>query len=265
MKTAILISGHTRSFKWIFDNQCREVFSRFKEPVFFCSVVDDEHGRDIEELKTKFPESDVFIEYVKEQPDCVKLVGEKIFPKASRNYIDTLFKKCMEKSKIKPAPHASPQTIFSSLWHQQRVWELCQKSQVKDIGFYVRHRPDLLFTTLEMPATIADNECYVPWWASWGGINDRWAVMGPLAASAYFTCFDGLPVMLTTNTGVHPEGCPLHPEALSGENLRRNLITVKPLNCDFSALRVPVGDKVDFFRPNYSVTDIYNLVKNSKS
>jgi len=89
--------------------------------------------------------------------------------------------------------------------------------------------------------------------------------MGPLAASAYFTCFAGLPVMLITKTAFNPDGCPLHPETLSGENLRRNAISVKPLNCEFSALRVP-DDKgqAEMVNPNYSVTDIFNLARNLK-
>lgn len=82
--------------------------------------------------------------------------------------------------------------------------------------------------------------------------------MGAFAASAYFTCFNGLPVMLNSGT-------PLHPETLSGENLRKNLVTVKPLNCEFSALRVP-DDKgqAEMVNPNYSVTDIFNLARNLK-
>ena len=258
-KTAILISGHARSFKWIFENQCQRVFSRFEHPVFFCSIVEDEQARDIELLKTKFPESDVFIEYVKEQPDCVELIGRELFPKASRNYIDGWFKKCVQKSKYAPAPHASPQTIFASLWHQNRVYEMMESARVSDIKYYVRHRPDLSFTNLELPKTIERNECYVPWWSSWGGINDRWAVMGELAASAYFTAFKGLAVFLNNDVG-------LHPETLSGHNLTKNMIQIKPLNCEFTAVRVPdANGHAQLVAPNYSVTDIYNLVKNSKS
>lgn len=53
----------------------------------------------------------------------------------------------------------------------------------------------------------AKDECFTPGWGEFGGINDRFAILGFRAAKSYFTVFDAIPELLA-------DGCPFHPESL---------------------------------------------------
>lgn len=249
MKTAIIISGHARTFQWMFSNQQAKLFSKLPNPHFFVSVVQDAHSAAMELLRAHFPQ--VQIEYVPGQPDCVEIIGQRLFgPEAPRPAVDAWFKERSQVGTYRLAPHAKPQTVFGSLWHQQRAFRLAGGGY----DLYVRHRPDLNFIHLDVPIPEAD-ELYVPWWSSWGGINDRFGIMGAKAAEAYFNQFDQLAPMLK-------DGVPLHPETLSGEAVRRGQARVRPLNVNFSAIRPPdaAGNFAEV-RADYSVTDIFHLVK----
>src|SRR5690606_40937404 len=46
-----------------------------------------------------------------------------------------------------------------------------------------------------------------PWWGRFGGVNDRFAILGYHAACAYFTTYSRAQAFLES-------GCPLHPESL---------------------------------------------------
>ena len=249
MKTAVIISGHARTFQWTFLNQLTKVFSKLRNPHFFVSVVEDSHSGSMELLRTKFAE--VQIRNIAAQPDCAELIGRSIFgPETSTAALDAFFKERSQRGTYRLAPHATPQTVFRSLWHQQQAYRMAGDG----FDVYVRHRPDLNFIDLEVP-TPESNELYVPWWSSWGGINDRFGIMGTKAAAVYFNQFDALAQMLK-------DGVPLHPETLSGEAVRRGNLRVRPLNVNFSAIRPPnAAGQFSEVRADYSVTDIYNLIR----
>ena len=83
--------------------------------------------------------------------------------------------------------------------------------------------------------------------------------MGNTAATVYFNHFDQLAPMLK-------DGIPLHPETLSGEALRRGKVSIRPMNVDFSAIRMPdARGNMASVAADFSVTDIYNLVKAMRS
>jgi hypothetical protein len=252
MKTAVIISGHVRSFQWVLGNQLEKLFSRVPEPHFFISVIDDSFAKSIELLKQRF--SHVTIEYIPGQPDCVGPVGKSLLGENARHEdIDAALKQAALRGTYRLAPHANPQTVFGSLWHQQRAFRMAREK----FDVYIRHRPDLYFVHLDVPAP-KSNECFVPWWSSWGGINDRFAIMGQEAATAYFSQFDHLADLLRS-------GVPLHPESLSGAAMKAGRVSIRPLNVDFSAVRTPdAAGRIEQVPSNYSVTDIYNLVRSLK-
>jgi hypothetical protein len=249
MKTAIIISGHARSFRWVAKNQIEQLFSRVPDPHFFISVIEDAHSGSLEALRSHFPH--VKIEYIPSQPDCVGLVGKRLLGEnALRTEVESYLRECASRGGYRMAPHANAQTVFGSLWHQQRAFRMAEG----EFDCYVRHRPDLHFVHLDVPVP-AGNELYSPWWSAWGGINDRFGIMGKDAAKTYFNQFDQLASMLQS-------GVALHPESLSGAAMKRGGVSMRPLNVDFSAVRPPdaTGQLVQV-QPNYSVTDIYNLVQ----
>lgn len=198
MKTAILISGQMRSFAQRLPNLHWMVFRHFPDPHFFVSAADDADADSAELLRARF-ETDgirrVFIEKVK-QPDLPE-------PDATL---------------AAHAPFAISvpvQAILRQLWALERCWELMARNSqfaVSSGTTFVRCRPDLHFYNTRLPSHVPINECHVPWWGGFGGINDRFAVMGSLAAASYFRTYSRLPKLLDA-------GCPLHPESLVAGSL----------------------------------------------
>jgi hypothetical protein len=106
----------------------------------------------------------------------------------------------------------------------------------------VRLRPDLLFMRFEIPSEIdwlnngvrvvAPDFCFTPWWSRWGGVNDRIALLGPLAAREYFTTFTKIERLMKA-------GCPLHPETIVDRSLRDGgIIPSHTLATEFVAARL---------------------------
>jgi hypothetical protein len=234
LSTAIFISGHTRTFgiPAVYDSQRWHVFRQCHDPHFFCSVVDDEQASALDQLTRDYGADHVFIEKIKAQPDCEAEVA-----RLCRWSVESLRARTAH-APYALAPHASPQTIFRSLWHQQRAFQFfheCLPDQAKRDTFsrFIRHRPDLFFHRLEMPRVVLVSDAFLPFWGSYGGINDRFAILGVQAAIRYFNAYSALPRLLR-------EGCPLHPETLSGAALEGPGVIVRPtLIAEFTGVRLP--------------------------
>ena len=101
-----------------------------------------------------------------------------------------------------------------NIGHSEEVFENCK---------YVRHTP------FPFP-----KEAWTPYWGNYGGVNDRFAILGKDAAKAYFETYDNLALMLD-------EGCPFHPETLVARSMERNFISIhRTLTAEF-AFRRPDG------------------------
>ena len=214
MKTAIFYSGQARTFASCWPNQWWYYLRHFPNPSIFASVSDDPQAKSMDALKSRFER--VTVECVK-QPD---------FPEAIE---------LAQKS-----PHggygtsAQPQNIMRAFWHYKKAWEMCEDPTKFDI--FVRIRPDIWFQEFDVPDLPFLNrwECWTPPWGSYGGINDRLAVMGPDAAIRYFTAFDHLKELLEA-------GCPFHPETLTRAAVERDGIAkcVQRLVAEFKIRRLP--------------------------
>jgi hypothetical protein len=209
MKTAVLISGEARTFARCLPSLQWTVFRKLINPQFFVSVAKDDDAKSMELLLDRYP--DTRIEVV-EQPTLDE-------PPAQL---------------ADHAPYAissSIQAILRQLWFLSRVWRF-HEEQAKGEKFdaYVRCRPDLHLHRFRT-AVAGRNEAVVPWWDTYGGINDRFAVLGPTAASAYFQTWDVLPELLAA-------GCPLHPESLVCAALERAGVVIDAtLAAEFSCRR----------------------------
>lgn len=228
MSTAVLISGQMRTFRQCLPTLNWHVFRKLKDPVFYVSCVDDAQAQDAELLLPLYPK--VFIERVT-QPE---------FSDAA---------KYMAAAQHAPY-HISvpPEFILRQSWHMNRVYEFAQENGAGDSDIYVRCRPDLWMQQAVIESFQDNGEfnspwecrspwgCHSPWWGRFGGLNDRFAIMGGMAAQAYFTHFKKIDELLK-------DGCPFHPESLLFAALDKGgVVTHHTLNAIFSKLFLPEPD-----------------------
>lgn len=209
MSTAVIYTGQARTFAQLDWNHHWHVLRKLDDPHIYVSVEDDEDAPAMELLRG-FPYP-VRIERVR-QPEVPQ-------PKAREGILGCY------------PPSSPPQAILRQLWHLQRGWEFMQGFG-KTHQVFVRIRPDLAFGRLTVPEVIHPDDCFTPWWARWGGVNDRFAIMGGWAASRYF----GTHGLLNT---LMDQGCPLHPETLiaAGLDIAPKVRSWSTLDAEFTTIR----------------------------
>lgn len=207
MSTAVIYTGQARSFAKTFWNHNWHLLSKLDDPHIYVSVADDADAPAMDQLRDLgYP---VVIERIT-QPDIIEPAEKPgmlgIYP-----------------------PSSPAQAILRQFWHLTGGWEMMRESKRRH-DVVVRVRPDLVFGRLEIPSLVEPLDCYTPWWARWGGVNDRFAIMGHRAADTYFTAYDSLPKYLS-------QGCPLHPETLLAARLQAGGVDSRTLNAEFVTLR----------------------------
>jgi hypothetical protein len=214
MKTAVIYSGQARTFKKCWPTQYWHVLRKLENPHFFCSVADDEKAGDMELLCERFKH--VQIARVK-QPQL---------PEPDAKFAAF-------------APYAlstSIQGVLRQLWAINHAWEFASANTSTSLdGFdvVVRIRPDLWFHECIIERMPKPNEALTPFWGNYGGINDRFALLGnSCAAFSYFTAYSRLDDILKA-------GCPLHPESIIGyaTTFGGNVVT-RTLAAEFSTIRL---------------------------
>lgn len=216
MKAHVIISGEMRTFaKGCAHSQKWHVLRRFSDVAFYVAAVDDERAGDAELLKTLFPGSPLHIESNK-QPE----LPEPLEPMRFEPY----------------ARSVSVQAVLRQLWQNEQGYRLFKKHAEtgREPECVIRLRPDLFFHCCEFEAEMAKTPllCLTPWWGKFGGVNDRFAIMGTAAADHYFTAYSKLDRLLA-------RGCPLHPESLVMASLEDGGCYVsKSLRTEFSTLRI---------------------------
>lgn len=201
MSTAILISGQLRTFAQCWPTQHWHVLRHFADPHFFVTVQHTPDCQGIDQLVADYGADRVHAD-VRQDPD----LSEHLTPELSAAY------------HLAPYANAAPaHQLLLQHWYQQEVWRhflrCCGAPAMSQTKFdtIIRLRGDLWFHSFEDPRLpgpdIHPRECFTPWWGRFGGINDRFAVMGPEAARYYFTVFERIPELLAA-------GCPFHPETL---------------------------------------------------
>lgn len=210
MSTAVIITGHMRTFKVCVHTLRWQVLRHYTDPAFYVSTVDDEDAGSVEEIRKLWPAAPLHVETV-EQP---------VLPEPP------------ESVRFEPYARSVPvQAVLRQLWQLQRGFRLWQEHGRGETDL-LRVRPDLFFHSFRRPHY---NGAHTPWWGRFGGANDRFAVFhGGLngttaAAQAYFETYDHI--------GEHmAAGCPLHPESLIGASLARQAWSER-LRAEFTTLR----------------------------
>lgn len=236
MKTAVIISGQTRTFARCLPSLYFHVFRKLENPHFYASVANDSDASAIDLLRTQYPDAPVFIEKV-DQPTLAEP------PLALADFAPYA---------ITPTrtPGIGPlQGILRQQWHMSRAYKFAMANGAGDADMFIRCRPDLHFHNLQLEVTKnvqweetryvigllpTTHSAYTPYWGNYGGVNDRFALLGKDAAKAYFETYDNLAAMLS-------EGCPFHPETLVAYAMTRAGITIhRTLTAEF-AFRRPDG------------------------
>lgn len=214
MSTAIFLVGHMRTFA-----NCAHSFRwqvarhyQWDEVEFFVSTVQDEQADSWKLLHELFPGAPVHVAVEPSQPDLPEPV---------------------ELVRFEPYARSVPvQGVLRQLWQLQRAWELYNQQKRPPHDVFIRTRPDLFWHSFKQPHQPDTNEAFVPWWGRFGGLNDRFAVMGGHAASHYFQTYSKLEMLLNM-------GCPLHPESLVAASLwDGDCIIRDTLRAEFSTLRL---------------------------
>lgn len=200
VKVAILVSGQCRTLNVCLPSIRRQILAHFPMADLWASVADG-------------PDS--------EQASLLANVGLKVrlLEKIAQPTLDE--RNYRQKSLggdywIGTGPHDPTivQRILRQAWHLRRVYEWAAHSG-EDYDVYVRLRPDQwFFVGAQGMPEITPQKAVVPWWGSFGGVNDRFAVLGRQAAEAY-CWWPKLDHWLE-------EGCRFHPETLTKYALLRS-------------------------------------------
>lgn len=208
MRTAILYSGGMRSFDKCLANHADQVHRHFPGADFYLSTVSDDDSLKSLDLKRRYPDHIKGLDILPNQPNFPLPPGCPPQWTPGKFYMHEPF-----------WISASPAAILGQLWQLQNVWN--QIPADKDYDCYIRIRPDIWFQEFELPAKLklwlapeppgfsdgGVGMAWTPWWGRFGGIGDRFAILGAKAAEAYFTTFSAVDRLIS-------EGAPLHPETL---------------------------------------------------
>lgn len=231
MSTAVIISGQMRTFARCYPTQRWMVYRHYQrpevrdqkseDPHFFVSCLDDNNAESAELLRKHY--ANVHIEKWHDPQDLPEVPIEY---GAHAPYANA-------------AGHAQ---LMLQHWGNKKAWEFFeseigdQRSEVSPAPVFntiIRMRPDNFFHRFTPPFhNLMDDDALTPWWGKFGGINDRFAIMGYKAAKAYFNTYDKITELLAA-------GCPFHPESLVAASLLDSNISIfTNLMTAFSTLRI---------------------------
>lgn len=223
MKTAILLTGHMRSFERCLPTLHWHVFRHFPAADFYVSTVKDANSHKADLLREKYPQARVEIDVVDAQPELPIPQGPAGWKVGQGHYGHEPY-----------AISVHPQAILRQLWQLQRGWDFMVGRNDKPVyDLIIRCRPDLWFHSCAVPNIEGSigAVALTPWWGRFGGVNDRFAFLGTNAAEAYCTTLRKLPDLMAL-------GCPLHPESLIKASLEFGGCVINDqLRAEFSTLR----------------------------
>ncbi len=220
MSTAILYSGQLRTFARCYPSQRWHVLRHLADPHFFFTIQAQPDALAIlAPLIADYGESRVHVQQLID-PDLTA----DLTPALAAAYHQA------------PYANAAPaHQLLLQHWYQAQIWKFFQSHQSPDFSSIIRLRPDLFFHSFEAEriTTIWKDEVLTPWWGRFGGLNDRFAIMGADAAQVYFDIYPKIPELL------HSYGCPFHPESLLAARLEISHMHVSTkLRAEFSTLRL---------------------------
>lgn len=230
MKAAILLSGHIRTFGHCFPTLRHHVLRHFPAADFYVSTVRDADTPQLDILVAHAGEKRVHLDVHESQPvlDLPSPCPPEETWQPGRTFMHEPY-----------AISVPPQAVLRQLWQLNECWKFfTSRGAPADYDIIIRVRPDSYFHSFAPPFAPATHlhfteaaTAWTPWWGRFGGINDRFALLSPAAAFAYFTTYAQLPRLMES-------GCPLHPESLIASALHAGEIDVRPaLRAEFSTLK----------------------------
>lgn len=248
MKTAIVFSGAMRSFDRCLPTQHLHVFRHFPEADFFVSTMKDAESGKADLLVQKYGATRVKVHCVEEQPDCIAEL------RAQGCALPGSWTPGLPYMHEPYSISVRPQAVARQLWQLAEAWRVFPELAGYDI--VIRTRPDLWFHHCRF----SDKDFYirfvyglkgafVPWWGSFGGVNDRFAILGRDSARAYFTTYNQIKDLIAS-------GWPLHPESLVAGALELSGAYVSKLDCAFSTIRT----NGEIRAPEMSKTDLASIM-----
>ena len=202
-----------RTFAKCYPTQKWQIFRHYEPDIhFFLSCVDDQQADSVKLLSDDY--ENVNVERYQDPTDLPKI------PASAGAF----------------APYANATThdkLMLQHWGNEKVWKFFRASKKwASFDTIIRIRPDIWIHRFRPTVSVVDSECICPWWGKFGGINDRLAILGPVAALSYFTMINKIPRLLNA-------GCPFHPETLLAEALRMDGIFINDrLMAEFSTERL---------------------------
>ncbi len=222
MKTAVLFTGHMRTFRHCLPTIRWQVLRHYENPTFYVSTINDADAESWKLLERMFPGAPVYVEVVEKQPQLPMPAG---VPDEAKWVNGACF------THEPYAISVSPQAVLRQLWQLNETWKLYRRSGDFGHDTFLRIRPDLWLHSFQGPIKPLSIIAHTPWWGRFGGINDRFAVLGTRAAEAYFTTFERVPELIA-------DGCPFHPESLVKASIEKAGCHVSDfLPVEFSTLR----------------------------
>lgn len=196
-KTAILISGQCRTLDVCFKSLKSQVLDFFPEAdVFISAAMDNDTGSII--AFDELPEGKKFAEVI-DQPT----LDEKSY--LSRSIGGEY---CIGEG---PQDTTAVQRILRQAWNLRRVFDMARDHG--DYERFIRVRMDQWFHVgCKGTPELQGQYALVPWWGSFGGVNDRFAIMDAVTTDSY-CWFPYLDDFLD-------DGCRFHPETLTAWAIR---------------------------------------------
>lgn len=203
MKTAVIITGQTRTFRHCWRGQYWALYRKLPDPSFYVTVEDEPGCEDMELLLERYPADRVHLNFVKTPENL---------PVPDESYADHV-----------PYMRSSPsERLVRTFFNLHEAYKFyCEtKNKGEPATLIVKMRPDVEFHDFTMPARLPkDNEVFGCWWSRCGGINDRLAFLGRSAAASYFNIYPRLQELLEI-------GCSLMGEPLSMAGLDADGVVV---------------------------------------
>lgn len=193
MKTAVLISGQLREFARCYPTQRWQVYRRHEPCEFFLVI---QRQPDADEILTPL---------LRDYPGKVHVLqlddpDLPISPAVSKGWHEAPF-----------ANAAPAKNLLLQHWYQEQVWRFyVEKSgwhrDATQHRLVIRQRADNFFHEYEpAPNAGLDRAVYTPWWGTFGGLNDRFALIYPKAAPDYFGVYGKIEAALAAGAPFHPE------------------------------------------------------------
>lgn len=213
MKTAVIITGQARTFKECWKTQDWCLFRKLPDPTFFVSVADDKDADDLKVIGEKYPLHFEKVQQpeIDEPPAILKLDEHSGWGRS-----------------------ASVQNILRQFWALQQGYSFYRKAVNEGFSIpniLVRCRPDLWMQDIKVPFPLP-GECFTPWWGTYGGVNDRLAIMATNCGDHYFDVFPH-------RKQLWDAGCPLHPETMLRAHLELHNVKLRHLAAEFKICRQP--------------------------